>query len=77
MTVLHWTVWENGEESGKSETWVLSRTDQINFLKEFFSQIWHGIERNGRFSEEYFPIFAVVAVFQILPVAIPNSTCSY
>ena len=33
MTVLRLIFWANGEESGKPRTWVLSRTDRINFNK--------------------------------------------
>ena len=40
MTVLWLRFWANEEESRKSRTWVLSRTDQINFFKEWFAQIW-------------------------------------
>ena len=40
MIALQLIFWENGEESGKSGTWVLSRTDCINFFKERFAQIW-------------------------------------
>ena len=39
MTVLRLRFWANEEESGKSGTWVLSRTNQINFTLERFSQI--------------------------------------
>ena len=34
-------LWANEEESRKSGTWVLSRTDQINYCKEWFAQIRH------------------------------------
>ena len=39
MTVLHWMFWENGEESGNSGTWVLSKTDQISFVMRSFPKI--------------------------------------
>ena len=40
MTVLRLRFGTNEDESGKSVTWVLSRTNQINFSKEWFAQIW-------------------------------------
>ena len=39
MTVFRLRFWVNGEEFGKFKTWVLSKTDQINFRKEWFAQI--------------------------------------
>ena len=39
MTILRLIFWADGEESGKSGTWVLSRTDRINFSEKWFSQI--------------------------------------
>ena len=39
MKVLRLRFWANEEESGKSGTWVLSRTGPINFFKERFAQI--------------------------------------
>ena len=39
MIVLRLRFWENEEEYGKSETWVLSKTGPINFSKERFAQI--------------------------------------
>ena len=39
MTVLRLRFWANEEESGKYGTWVLSRTDPINFKEEHFAQI--------------------------------------
>ena len=41
VTVLRLIFWANGEWSGKSETWVLSKTDRINFIWEWFAQIRH------------------------------------
>ena len=40
MTILRLIFWANGEEFGKSRTWVLSKTERINFIKERFAQIW-------------------------------------
>ena len=40
MTVFHWTYWENGEEYGKYETWVLSKMGRLNFFIEQFAKIW-------------------------------------
>jgi len=73
---FHWMFWENREESRKSKTWVLSRTDQINFVMNHFPNSVH-IKRNITFSEDVFLRFVVVAIFQIISVVIPNSTCSY
>ena len=39
VTVLRLRFWANEEESRKSGTWVLSRTDQINLFEEWFVQI--------------------------------------
>ena len=41
MTILRLTFWANGEESQKSGTCILSRTDRIKFSKEWFAHIRH------------------------------------
>ena len=33
-------MWTNEEESRKSETWVLSRTDRVNFKTKKCAKIW-------------------------------------
>ena len=77
MTVLRWTFWENGEEYGKSETWVLSRTDRINLNEEQFAQIQSILrEKKGYlktiFSDSLLRLFSKLShlQYQIRPVPV-------